>query len=80
MFLVLEINAVAKRGIALLEGNSELLAPCYSSKLACALAPVKLGSIEDINVCLLHKPDLGPTALPNVLLNPGVRLPVARNI
>lgn len=71
---------MAKRGIALLEGDGELLAPCYSSKLACALAPIKLGSIGDMNVCLLRKPDLGPTALPNVLLNLGVRPPVARNV
>jgi hypothetical protein len=71
---------MAKRGIALLEGNGELLAPCYSSKLASALAPIKLRSIKDIEVCLLHKPDLGPIALLNVLLNLGVRLPVAQNV
>ena len=64
----------------MLEGNGELLAPCYSSKLACALAPIKLRSSKDIKTCLPHKPDLGTTALLNVLLNPGVRLRVAQNV
>jgi hypothetical protein len=63
-----------------LEGNGELLAPCYSSKFACALASIKLLSGKDIEICLLHKPDLGQTALLNVLLNLGVRLPVAQNV
>jgi len=64
----------------LLEGNCELLTPCNSGKLARALKPVELQTIGNISVCLLHKPDLGPTALPNVSLNPGVRLPVVRNV
>jgi hypothetical protein len=71
---------VAQRGIALLESNGELLAPCNSGKLPRALAPVKLQKIENINVCLLHKPGLGPTALPDALPDLGVRLPVARNV
>ena len=62
------------------EGNGELLTPCYSSKFACALVPIKLLSNKDIETCLLHKPDLGPTALLNALLNPGVRLPDAQNV
>jgi hypothetical protein len=63
----------------LLEGNGELLAPRNSGKLPRALAPVKLQKFEDINLRLLHRPGLVPTALPNAWLNLGVQPRVARN-